>query len=179
MTSKKWYFLAAGLVVLGVVLALTTYDRLNATVGALRRFAMPGQAKLELAAGETTLYLEHRPAVVGESLGDAEMLEFRCHATDPAGKPVALDRPTSLTTYGTDDLTGQNLFDLRADVAGAYTVACEAPSRFVIAVGGGVGTQIVVLLLAALVPAGLGVLVLIVVLVRRGGQQRKARLAAQ
>jgi len=177
MTSRKWYVLAAALVVLGVVLATTAFGRLDVAIDGLPRVSMPGQATIELPAGATTLYVEHRSAVAGESLSTADKLGFRCQVTDPAGAPVVLGRPTASVTYGRDGETGENVFDLHVAAAGTYTLVCAAPDPFVIAIGRGVGTQIVLLFVGAFVPAGLGVLVFVVVLARRGGQQRQARLA--
>lgn len=177
MTSKNWYFVAGVLVLAGIAIAVVGFGRLVSKVEGLQRVGMPGKAEIVLPAGETTLYAEQRSIVDGKTYETAEGVEFRCGVRDPAGKEIALERPSSTVSYGFASYAGRNTFDLRVETAGTYVLLCDAPSQFAMAIGSGVGTLIVIAVVGGLVPVLLGVLTFFIVLVKRRRQKRAAHRA--
>lgn len=177
MTSKKLYWVAAALVVVGIGIAVDGCRDLLSQIDGMRRVVMPGKAEIALPAGDTTLYSEQRSIVNGKVYELAKDFQFRCGAADATGAPIALEHPTSSVRYAFGDHAGHNAFDLHVATAGTYVLQCEAPNEFVIAIGSGVGTRIVVMtVVGGLVPTLLGVLTFVLVLVFRRKQQRAARL---
>jgi hypothetical protein len=176
MTSKKWYWLAGGLVLAGIASGAAGCRELISKIDGLHRVVMPARAEIALPAGDTTLYTEQRSIVDGKVYEITGDLQFRCGIADPTGKPVPLQHPSSSTRYSFGDHAGRNTFDLHAETAGTYVLTCEAPSPFVIAIGSGIGTQIVIAVLGGLIPTLLGVLTFVLVLVRRRKQRWAERL---
>ena len=174
MTSKVWYWVAAGMIVSGMGLMIMAFGMLTSSIQGMHRVVMPGKAEIMLPAGRSTLYAERR-SIVGGKAYSVEGLRFRCAVTDPAGQEVPLVAPTSSVSYETGSYAGENVFDLDLAAPGAYVLSCDAPAPFVIAVGGGVGAWIVVMVVGAL-PVMAGVVILIVVLIKRRRQKRRAVL---
>lgn len=186
MTSKVWYVVAGGLIVIALAIGLTGFSQFMSTVEDMRRVAMPGQAEIVLPAGFSTLYVEHRTVVDGKAIdaswasGSIEApvgLGFQCALTDPDGKAVPLEHSASSVSYSFGSYEGQSMFDLRAGAAGTYVLACEAPGPFGVAVGYGVGTWIVVAVVGGLVPGLGGVFTFLLVLIKRRRQRRRAAAA--
>jgi hypothetical protein len=179
MTSKAWYFVAGGLLLAAVMMGLLGVTQFISTVEGMHRVAMPGKAEVVLPVGPTTLYVESRSIIDGKAYQAEEGLSFRCAVTDQAGAAIQLEPSSSSVSYGIGDHAGRNAFDVRIETAGTYTLACEAPGPFVLAIGRGVGTWIVVALVGALVPGLLGVITLIIVVVLRSSQKRRAAALAR
>jgi hypothetical protein len=177
MTSKKWYWLAVGLLLAGIAGGVAGCRAVIARVESLHRVVMPGKVEVTLPAGDITLYTEQRSIVDGKVYEITGDFQFRCAVADPAGKPLPLQKPTSSTRYSFGDHAGRNTFDLHADTAGTYVLACESPKPFVIAIGSGIGTAIVICVLSGLIPVLLGVVTFILVIARRGKQRRAARFS--
>jgi hypothetical protein len=177
MTSRKWYWLAPALMVVGVAHLAHQITRLKSDVEGLQRAVMPGSASIALPSGDTTLYFERRSIVRGELFDVTGPMELRCSVTDPAGTAVSIEHPTSSVSYQVGRYAGANMFDLHVDVAGTYLLTCEAPSRFVMAVGSGIGTRIVVGVLGLLLAVALGGIAFVVVRTRRRSQRRSVELA--
>lgn len=176
MLSRKWYWLVPALVVAGIANLVWGIVRLESEVEAMQRAVMPGSASIALPEGDTTLYFERTSSLNGEAYEVTGSLNVRCRVTDPAGKPVSIERPRSSVTYALGRYAGSNMFDLHVDTAGTYQLACEAPSPFVFAVGRGVGTRIVDAVLGSMLAFGLGVAAFAVVFVRRRSLRRTAQL---
>ena len=177
MTSKAWYIVAAGLVLSGITFGVVGCSQFISTVEGMHRVAMPGKAEIVLPAGPSTLYAESKSVIDGKAYAAAEGLGFRCAVTHPDGKAVPFEKSAGSVTYSIGDYAGHNAFDIRIETAGTYVLECEAPSPFAMAIGRGVGTWIVVALVGALVPAALGVITFILVLVLRSGQKKRAAAA--
>lgn len=177
-TSRVWYLVAAGLLMIGVAIAATGISQSIATVEEMYRVVMPGRAEIVLPPGGTTLYAESRSVVDGKAYEVDGELEFRCGITDAGGKAIPLERASSKVTYSIGGYQGRNVFDIDVAVAGTYVLSCEAPRSFTLAVGRGVGTWIVVAIVGGLVPAALAVLVFVIVLIKRSRHQRGAKAQA-
>lgn len=177
MTSMAWYLVAAGLFVSGVGIAAIGASQWFSTLEGMQRIAMPGKAEIILPAGPTTLYGETQSVVEGKMFAASRELSFQCQVIGPGGAPVTLVAPTARVSYSAAGYTGQNAFDLHAETAGTHTLECEASEPFVAAIGHGMGSWLVVGLVGGGVPAGLGVLVFLLVLLKRSGQKRRLALA--
>src|SRR5688572_1846016 len=177
VTSKVWYLVAAGLVLSGISIGMVGCSQFISRVEGMQRIAMPGKAEIVLPAGMSTLYVESSSIIDGKTYQAAEGFSFRCAVTDPAGKEMSLAKASSSVSYSIGDYAGHNVFDVRVDAAGTYVLGCEAPGPFAMAIGGGVGSWIVVAVVGALVPIALGLLTFILVLVKRSGQKRRAAAA--
>lgn len=177
MMSRKWYWLAPALVVVGIAHLALELTWLKSDVEGLQRAVMPGSAPIALPSGDTTLYLERRSIVRGELYDVTGPMQLRCRVTDPAGTAVSIEHPISSVSYQVGGYAGANMFDLHVDTAGTYLLTCAAPSRFVVAVGRGVGTRIVVGVIGVLLAGVLGVVAFVYVRVRRSSQRRIVELA--
>ena len=177
MTSKVWYAVAAGLILPGLALTLTGFTELSSTVEGMYRAVMPGRTELLLPMGRSTLYAERKAIVDGKAYQAAEGFSFQCRVTDPAGQPVALARSAASVAYTAGDYAGESAFDLDLAAAGTYVLACEGPAPFVMAVGQGVGTWIILMITGA-VPMGLGALIALIVLIKCVRQKRRAAAAS-
>jgi hypothetical protein len=176
--SRVWYLVAGGLLMIGVAIAATGISQSISTVEAMYRVVMPGRAEIVLPAGGTTLYAESRSVVDGKAYAVDGEPDFHCGIADPAGKALPLERASSKVTYSFGGYQGRNVFDVDVAVAGTYVLSCEGPRPFTLAIGRGVGTWIVVAVVGGLVPAGLAVLVFLIVLIKRVRHQRGGRAQA-
>jgi len=179
VTSKVWYVIAGGLFVIALALAMTGIAQFRSTIEDMRRVAMPGRADIVLPAGPSTLYVERRTLVEGGAIEAPADLAPRCAVTDPEGKPVPLQPAAAHVSYDFDGFAGVGAFDLSVEAAGTYALSCEAPARFGVAVGYGVGTWIVVSLVSGIIPALGGVIVFLVVMVKRRRQLRRMAAAGE
>jgi hypothetical protein len=172
LTSRIWYGVALGLIVPGIATTVLGFTQLAEAVEGLQRVVMPGKAEIVLPAGPTTLYGERRSLVGGKAYQNEE-LSFQCRALDPRGGAVRLAPAASRVSYSVGDYAGSSDIDLDIPAAGMYVVECEAPAPFVLAIGQGVGAWIVVSIIGA-IPIGLGVLMALIVLIKRSRQKRRA-----
>lgn len=168
-----WYLVAAGLFVSAIGVAAIGVTQWFSAVEGMQRFEMPGKVQIMLPMGTTTLYGESQSIVDGKAFASASELSFKCQVTGPAGVTATIDKPSSKVTYSAAGFSGQNAFDIHTDTAGPHTLECESPSPFVAAIGTGIGTWLVVALVGGLVPAGIGVLVFVLVLLKRSSQKRR------
>lgn len=180
ITSKVWYILAAGLMATAVAIAATAFSQWRSTIEDMPRVVVPGRSEIVLPPGDTTLYAESRSIVNGKAYVLDGAIDFRCGITSASGAQVPIEKPTSQVHYGIGGYEGQNVFDVHAEVGGTYVLECagDAQKPFVLAIGRGVGTWIVVGLVGGLVPGMLAVAVFVVVLVKRSRQRRRARAQA-
>jgi hypothetical protein len=176
-TSKAWYVVAGGLLVIACSLALTGIAQFRSTIEDMRRVAMPGKAEIVLPVGPSTLYVEHRTLVEGRAIEAPPVVEPRCTVTDPDGRPVPLQPTAARVSYAFDGFAGAGVFDLSVEAAGTYSLACEAPTPFGVAVGYGVGTWIVVSLISGFVPGLAGVIFFFIVWTKRRRQLRRMAAA--
>ena len=181
LTSKVWYILAAGLLASGIAIAMTAFGQFRSTIEEMPRVVVPGRSEIVLPPGDTTLYAESRSIVGGKTYVLDGSIDFRCGIASASGTPVPIEKPTSQVSYGMGGYEGRNVFDVHVAAGGTYVIECEGDAQkpFVLAIGRGVGTWIVVGLVGGLVPALGAVLVFVIVLVKRSRQKRRMRMAAQ
>ncbi|MFL5913631.1 MAG: hypothetical protein ACJ768_24105, partial [Gaiellaceae bacterium] len=81
-----------GLAVFWAVASLAGLAMFLTRVDSLPRAVMPGEAVLQLAAGDYTGYYESRSMVGGRVYETAELSALSCRLKDPSGSPVELRR---------------------------------------------------------------------------------------
>lgn len=177
MTSRIWYVVAGGFIATAAAIATIGFTNMVSTVEGMLRVQMPGRAEITLPAGPSTLYAESRSKLDGKAYELVEDFNFRCGVTDPQGTQVPIELATSKVTYSIPGYAGRNAFDVTVAAPGTYVLVCEAPQPFVMAVGRGVGTWIVIAVVA-LVPAIFGVIALVVVWLKRRVQKRRVTSTA-
>lgn len=174
--SRVWYLVAGGLVMVAVAVGATGVMQASSTVEEMPRVVMPGRSEVVLPAGTTTLYLETESRVGGTAyVVPGEGVGFACAVRSEAGSTMPVTQPMSKVSYTIGGFSGRNAFDVEIASAGTYILTCDAPegtSQFVIAIGRGIGTWIVVGIVGGLVPFSAAVVLALVVFFRRRRQLR-------
>lgn len=171
MTTKKGYLVALAVLVLGLGLAALFGWRTYQRVDGMRRIEMPGTQTVELPAGGLVAYAEPAPGTA--SSGDFQV-SARCQAVTATGAAVALDSPTTHTSYELGSRRGASMFALSVPTAGPLTVTCESADRFVLAFGRGLGGGIVGIVVSVFV----GLIGALVIAFRTWRRRRRERRAA-
>jgi hypothetical protein len=115
-------------------------------VRGMPRVVVPGEAIVELDAGERVIYGETASVVDGRAYR-ASSFSVRCSVTDAeTGAPVALETRLATSTYSFGSFEGHSLFDVTIPHRGRYRIACDGDSPAVLAIGGGfVGSILIAL----------------------------------
>lgn len=169
--SKTWYWAAAALATVGVVLA--SWGIWTGVAGFLAiadfpRVDIPGQAEVALEPGSYTVYYE-TPGVAGHDewdedgfddgsrVGDAGLpaLDLTMEPVNGA-QPVTLESRLTTSTYHLDGsrgpLEGRSVWQFHLDRAGSYlvTVSADDDTRppAAIAIGPGIGRGVVGMVVA-------------------------------
>jgi hypothetical protein len=146
---------------------VTGFVQMRDTVGSMQRVVMPARTEVTLAAGRSTLYVESRSVVNDTPYVVDGDVPLECTLQASSGSTLELQQPRARVTYNAGDFAGRNAFDIDVPAPGTYTLDCKAPRQFVLAIGGGIGAWLVVALVGALVPGLAGLVVLVVVFVKR------------
>lgn len=169
--ARFWYAIAAGVFVLGVVVAVVLIVRLD----------FPGPEG-EFRAGNThTANLEREGLTI---FADRSVTGGRCEAADGAGDPIALTEPSGSETV---DINGREwkvvLRSEQPQPPGSFTVRCEAsdPSAtFAVgphtSVAGALG-QIFAAIGVAVVCGLVALVIVLIVAIRRSAARRRLRAA--
>ena len=165
-TAGGWYLVGIGLIGSAIAIAVTGFAQMASTVEGMRRVEMPGRAELILSGGLSTIYFEPRSSIDGRALDAPEDLRFSCTLEDANHRSIELRPPRATVTYSFGDYTGRSVFDFEAP-PGTLALACTGPSKFAVAVGGGIGAWIIVAIVGGLVPGLGGLAMIIVVFVKR------------
>ncbi|HWO17250.1 MAG TPA: hypothetical protein VNO30_00680 [Kofleriaceae bacterium] len=177
MTSKAWYWAAAGLFLVGTSVLIMATMAMGSAAPEMNRVVMPGKAELVLPAGRSTLYLERESIVDGKPYRAREDLSYRCSLTDTVGQTVPLEPPTTPARYSGAGYTGESALEVRIALAGTYALACESSTGpFVMAVGIGAGAWRWVAVIGGGVPNLIAAILFAVVLLKRW-RQKQARAA--
>lgn len=169
--SKTWYWAAAALAAVGIVLAswgIWTGVAGFLAIGDFPRVDIPGQAEVALEPGSYTVYYE-TPGVAGHDewggdgfddgsrVGDAGLpaLDLTMEPVNGA-QPVTLESRLTTSTYHVDGsrgpLEGRSVWQFHLDRAGSYLVTVSADDDTgppaAIAIGPGIGRGIVGMVVA-------------------------------
>lgn len=168
-TSAGWYLVSFGLIGTAIAIALTGWNQMVEVVSTMQRKPMPGTHEIAIAGGMTTLYYEHRSRIGDREYAAPPDLTFACAVRDQTGKPLPLRHSAGSTTYDAGGFAGRNVFDVDINVPGAYVIACDGdPAKpYVVAVGGGIGAWLVVAIVGASLPGLAGILVIVIVALKR------------
>lgn len=174
-TAGGWYLIGAGLIISAITMSVIAFSSMKNTIAGMQRVVMPGKATITLSVGTSTLYAEQRSRVAGKSYEIDAAFKYRCGIDEKARK-LELKPASGKVTYSIGDYAGHDAWDITVEDAGEYTLVCESEKTFVMAVGRGVGSAIVVAIIG-LVPCLVGLAIIIVVHLKRR-RQRKADASA-
>lgn len=173
-TARSWYLLGVGLIITAITAAATGFYQMSAAVDGLHRQLMPGKLEVTLAAGRSMIYFEHHSRFDGATHDTPAPVTGTCRMTDAQGQEVAFASSAAQVSYAFGGYAGRKAYDVDIRAPGVYTLTCDGPVPFVVAVGGGLGAWIVVAVVGGLVTGLPGLAVLIVVFVKRRRQARRA-----
>ena len=177
LTPRTWYLVGAGLIVSAVTMAVIAYGQMMSKIEGMHRVVMPGRAEVTLPAGQSTLFAEHESVVDGKHFSIDGTFNYRCKFEQHEAAKIS--QSTGKVKYGLGDYAGRNVFDVDVNPAGTYTLLCESDDnrQFVLAVGRGIGSAIVVMLVGLLPFMG-GIAIFVVVAIRRSMQKKSIAAAA-
>lgn len=143
--------------------------RLSSQVDKLTRIAVPGTSEVMLPAGESIGYGEPADGEVGEF-----RLAAHCDAIAKDGSEISIGAPVAKVSYQLGSRQGVSLMSIKTATPGNVTITCTTDHAFTLAIGGGVGTSIVVGILAMLA----GVLLAVMLVVRTWRRRRREKRGA-
>ena len=152
----------------GAVLGVMLW-RLSTQVDKLTRIPVPGTSEISLPAGESIGYGEPAEGSVGDVSFAAQ-----CNAVAEDGSKVELGSPTAKVSYQLGSRQGVSIMSIKLASPGKVTITCTADTAFTLALGGGVGTSIVVGVGAMLV----GMIVAIIMFVRTWRRRKRDKRSA-
>lgn len=170
LTPRAWYLIGVGLMISAVAMALVSFGSMRDTVGGMHRIVVPGRATITLPPGTSTLYAEQRSVVDGKHYDVGGGFAYRC-GIDEQTRKLTFTKATGKITYSIGDFAGHNAWDIDVVEAGDYELVCESEKPFVMAIGRGVGSAIVVAIVG-LLPFFIGLTVILVVYLKRRKQLR-------
>lgn len=151
-TSGAWYLIGLGLIISAVSLGTVALTSMRNGIDTMTRFDAPGRSKVTLPEGISTLF--------------AEGVSRLACTVDEATRKVKVAPANGKVTYDSDGHVGRNTFDIDVIEPGDYVIVCESDKKIPVAVGRGIGSGKVVMLIG-LVPASIGLLVIAFVFVKR------------
>jgi hypothetical protein len=166
-TAAGLYFVGLGLIGSAIAIALMGYSQMADSVSGLQRTKLPGRAEVTLAAGLTTVYVEHRSVVNGVPV-EVPTAAATCTMTDAQGKPMALAPTKGNVTHSFGGHAGHRIYDVSIAAPGVYYLDCTGAG--VLAVGGGLGAWLVVAIVGGLVPGVAGIVLCVIVFLKRRRQ---------
>jgi len=175
MTAKRisgwWYGLIAVPLAIGAALGTWVMLGMLDEIGEMPRLVVPGERDVALDAKEYIVYGETQSVVDG--VGYAHVaFSVTCTLDDADGAPVALEARSSSTKYTFGSYAGSSMFEVDVPKAGTYHLSCDGGPG-VVAIGGGLGARIGLVVAAIL--GGMAVAVVVFFLVRRRRKQHPPR----
>ncbi|MEU2040290.1 hypothetical protein [Nocardia niwae] len=176
--SGRWFALGGALIgvgiIGGIILGAFGFLQTSGRIDDFQRIKVPGSGVVNLAeSGGYTVYLEYSGAA---SQGPSGTVDLR--VLDPDGKHAELRKYDATVTYSFGSHEGRAGFSFDAAKPGAYRVTTAGSSEVTVAIGQGLGSSFVGTLLGALAlgfgGVVLGVLVIVVVAVKRSASKRDA-----
>ncbi len=172
MTTRRGYVVALLLFLGGAAALVGMIWRLSNQVDQLQRIAVPGTSEISLPAGESIGYAEPAERADGDVGGPS--FSANCNAVMQDGSKVTIATPSAQVSYRLGSREGVSIMSIKLAEPGMVTITCTAGDAFTLAIGGGVGTSIVVGILALLV----GVIAAVTMVVRTWRRRRRERRSA-
>ena len=170
LTPRTWYLIGVGLMISAVTMAIVSFGSMLNTVEGMHRVVVPGRATITLPPGTSTLYAEQRSVVDGKTYDVDGEFRYRC-GIDEKERKLTFSKAPGKVTYSIGDYAGHDAWDIDVVESGDYTLVCESEKQFVMAIGRGVGSAIVVAIVG-LVPFFAGGVVILIVYLKRRRQLR-------
>ncbi|QVI20794.1 hypothetical protein KHQ06_32660 [Nocardia tengchongensis] len=156
-----WWWIGAGIIVIlvGVIGAVTAgvvgFTNMTGTVDRFQRVAVPGSGDLRLSAGQDyTVYYEFRGAT---SADVPQAVRFRI--TDPDGRVISAKECGAEESYNLGGHEGRAECTFHAGQDGTYHLLAEGGTDVTVAVGRGLGSTMVRMILIPLAIGLIGFLV--------------------
>ena len=178
--SRLFYVLGALLLAAGIGSCVSGITGMSKQVDGLARVVVPGEAQVQLEAGEHTIFFESRSRVNGKLYVADQLSDLGCAVVDASEQEVKLEHPTGSQSYSFGSFKGESIFELVTPRAGLHTVSCaydeDAEPKVVLAfMRGSLFRPILEPILGFFLCFGAGVAVLLVVW---NARRRAARVAA-
>jgi hypothetical protein len=157
--SAWYYWLALPFLVLGMGIFIhTLWHGLAHVTDSLTQVVVPGQIDLALKHGESyTVFYERQSVVDGKiDSSDKSMSGLECNVHSvPEGKVVPVRRSNGSTTYTIGGRSGSSVLEFSVAQDGQYHFSCgyaesSRGPEVVLAVGSGVGAEILKMIFAGL-----------------------------
>jgi hypothetical protein len=175
-TAGGWYLVGIGLIGSALAIAITGFAQMGSTVEGMQRVAMPGRADVTIAGGRSSIYFEEHSVVADVAIDAPADLQPACTLeVAETHAPVALEPPRSPVTYHYGDYSGRSLHDFDPGLARSFTITCTGSTKYVLALGGGIGAWFIVAAIGGLVPGLAGLIVIAIVFFKRRAQARAAK----
>lgn len=171
--SGWWYLVALLLPFAGCGVSFATgFGGMADAVRGMERVVVPGEAQVELEAGDYTAYYEHKSRVDGHHFATPEGISgLECQLGGPGGESIPLEGASTSTEYTINGYSGSSLFSFEAPASGTYAIACshgdDAGTRVVLAIGQGVASSILLAIAAPLVGALAGLVFFVLLFLKR------------
>lgn len=156
-----------GLIGIAIAIAFTGFAQMSEVVATLQRQPMPGSREIALAGGRATIYYEFESNYDNKPYATSPEVAVSCTLANLNGKPHPLEAPHANVTYKSGPYAGRSLYEVEVTAPGSYTLTCGGTQPFMISVGGGIGAWFIVALAGALMPGVAGLIVILVVTLKR------------
>ena len=176
--SRAWYLTVLVPLAFGVIIGGISLSRMMEQIESMPRAVIPGERTFELPAGEHIIYGETYSVVDGVVYRN-KRFTATCTVTRADGTPIPFESYGGKMRYGIGVYSGRAIFKFELESPGAAKVSCSTKdgSKLVIAVGEGIGAQVVVAVVGALFGLFTALAVFAIVLVKR--KRYKRALAAR
>jgi len=162
--SSWWYATSVIFFLIPVCIGGFIFARkLSHLTDGLVQLVVPGSAELTLKhTGANTVFLEKESVVNGRIFStNGSIAGLNCSVRSQDGSTVLLRRPTASTTYTLGGRNGRSVLEFNVAQPGTYHFECgyeqgQSGPQVVMAVGTGVGSDILVSLLAGFFGIGVG-----------------------
>jgi hypothetical protein len=148
--SRAWFLLSVLPLIAGGGFVARSCVAMQHEVESMTRVVVPGEADVWLDKGEWVFYGETESEVGGHEY-DSGSFTVSCSLTEGDGTAMDLEGPSGHTTYTLFGYHGESMYEATVPADGYYHFACrgsDAPA--VIAIGRGIGSSIVTLVLASI-----------------------------
>jgi len=165
--SRGWYLVSFGLIGIALAIGLTGWTQMREVVVNMQRQLMAGSREIALAGGRATIYYEHSSTFENKDYATPPEMTFSCTLKNLNGKPHVMTAPTVTNTYTSGPYAGRSIYEIDVMAPGNYTLTCDGAEPYVVAIGGGLGAWFVVAIVGASMPGLAGILVLVILTLKR------------